>query len=277
MRLRGHRARRPAAARRDRGRAGRPRAALSGEPVPPGMEELETLVNDMRAERAAPDDEFGAALDHWAAAGFPRGRQPRLSEKATRSDAGGRARMLLASLTPRKLAYAGGAAATLVVLVVAVSQIDFESGGDLDDRAAPPSARKGLDSGGGDLAVPEQVPAVDESRAGQPSRTPPRSRPRRSAGSTEPPAGSPAASRSARRARRAVTLAAPVDEVQDVTNEAISVVESNGGIIESSQTSGTDEQARAILQLGDPDPGARHDARSALRPRRRQVAERGHA
>ena len=108
-------------------------AALSGEPVPPGMEELETLVNDMRAQRAAPDDEFGAALDHWAAAGFPRGRQPRLSEKATRSDAGGRARRPLASLTPRKLAYAGGAAATLVVLVVAVSQIDFESGGDLDD------------------------------------------------------------------------------------------------------------------------------------------------
>ena len=31
-----------------------------------------------------------------------------------------------------------------------------------------------------------------------------------------------------------MTLAAPVDEVQDVTNEAISVVESNGGIIESS-------------------------------------------
>ena len=84
-------------------------AALSGEPVPPGMEELETLVNDMRAERAAPDDEFGAALDHWAAAGFLRGRQPRLSEKATRSDAGGRARMPSASLTPRKLAYAGGA------------------------------------------------------------------------------------------------------------------------------------------------------------------------
>ena len=94
-------------------------AALSGAPVPRGMEGLETLVDDMRAERAAPDDEFGAALDHWAAAGFPRGRQPRLSEKATASDAGGRFRLFLASLTPRRLAYAGGAAATLVVLVVA--------------------------------------------------------------------------------------------------------------------------------------------------------------
>ena len=49
-----------------------------------------------------------------------------------------------------------------------------------------------------------------------------------------------------------MTLAAPVDEVQDVTNEAIGVVESNGGIIESSQTSGTDEQARATLQLAIP-------------------------
>ena len=44
--------------------------------MPPGMEELETLVNDMRAERAAPDDEFGAALDHWAAAGFPAAASP---------------------------------------------------------------------------------------------------------------------------------------------------------------------------------------------------------
>jgi hypothetical protein len=46
-----------------------------------------------------------------------------------------------------------------------------------------------------------------------------------------------------------MTLAAPADEVQDVTNEAITVVESNRGVVESSQTSGTDDQARATLQL----------------------------
>ena len=104
-------------------------AALAGDDVPAGMEGLEALVSDLRAERSAPESEFGDALDRWAAAGFPRGRRPGLSYKATASDAGGRFRLLLQSLTPRKLAYAGGAAATLVVLVVGVSQIDFDSGG----------------------------------------------------------------------------------------------------------------------------------------------------
>ena len=78
-------------------------AALAGDDVPPGMEGLEALVGDLRAERAAPEAEFGDALDRWAAAGFPRGRRPGLSQRATASDAGGRARLFLASLTPRRL------------------------------------------------------------------------------------------------------------------------------------------------------------------------------
>ena len=179
-------------------------AALSGEPVPPGMEGLETLVNDMRAERAAPDDEFGAALDHWAAAGFPRGRQPRLSEEATKSDAGGRARMFLASLTPRKLAYAGGAAATLVVLVVGVSQIDFESQPDRGDSSGASAEinpeETQADDAGGDAAV---APAVADEGADitRGDRAWERLRSgfcRRSPSRPAHPAASPAASRSAR-------------------------------------------------------------------------------
>ena len=108
-------------------------AALAGDDVPAGMEGLEALVSDLRAERSTPESEFGDALDRWAAAGFPRGRRPGLSPKATASDAGGRFRLFLESLTPRKLAYAGGAAATLVVLVVGVSQIDFDSEGTTGD------------------------------------------------------------------------------------------------------------------------------------------------
>ena len=237
-------------------------AALSGEPVPPGMEGLETLVNDMRAERAAPDDEFGAALDHWAAAGFPRGRQPRLSEKATKSDAGGRARLFLASLTPRRLAYAGGAAATLVVLVVGVSQIDFDSA--RDDSA-------GVADGGNDVSVQQEAvpdeggsaaPVIDKAReqALEDVRSSAESAElgaafnRGSSRLVQPTSGGLARGVEDRKVERnaQMTLAAPVDEVQDVTNEAIGVVESNGGIIESSQTSGTDEQARSTLQLAIP-------------------------
>ena len=127
-------------------------AALAGDDVPAGMEGLEALVSDLRAERSTPESEFGDALDRWAAAGFPRGRRPGLSIKATASDAGGRFRLFLDSLTPRKLAYAGGAAATLVVLVVGVSQIDFDS-----ERKRPTirAAARATTRGGRDRAEAE--------------------------------------------------------------------------------------------------------------------------
>ena len=64
-----------------------------------------------------------------------------------------------------------------------------------------------------------------------------------------------------------ITLAAPADEVQDVTNEAIDVVESNGGIIESLADLGHRRAGTGDAPARDPDPVARHDARSALRPR----------
>ena len=46
-------------------------AALRGEEVPAGMEGLEALVSDLRAEKPKPDPRFEAELDDWAAAGFP--------------------------------------------------------------------------------------------------------------------------------------------------------------------------------------------------------------
>ena len=219
-------------------------AALAGDDVPAGMETLEALVSDLRAERSAPESEFGDALDRWAAAGFPRGRRPGLSPKATASDAGGRFRLFMASLTPRKLAYAGGAAATLVVLVVGVSQIDYDSGGTAGDS----SFSSGDDAGSAteeaapsrDLNAPEAPAVTDEAAAIGTDR----------AGITSKQAG-PAGGQDVRRVERdaQMTLAAPADEVQDVTNEAITVVESNRGVVESSQTSGTEDQARATLQL----------------------------
>jgi hypothetical protein len=234
-------------------------AALRGEDVPPGLEGLEDLVSDMRAERSAPESDFGAALDRWAAAGFPRGRQPRLSERATRSDVGGRARAFLASLTPRRLAYAGGAAAALVVLVVAVSQIEFDNAGPADTADS-----------GGEAATPEQTePTVQDAGAAATKATEGRSSlgdsgllredaaarlENRDVSGFVPTNAGLARGEEDRKVERdaQMTLAAPADEVQDVTNEAIGVVESNGGIVESSQTSGTDERARATMQLAIP-------------------------
>ena len=256
-------------------------AALAGDDVPAGMEGLETLVSDLRAERSTPESEFGDALDRWAAAGFPRGRRPGLSTKATASDAGGRFRLFLASLTPRKLAYAGGAAATLVVLVVGVSQIDFETSGTttttrVSARAAREEAAPEPGRVRGDLDA-AQAPAVtealdDASRAAQrrPSvtsgtlRTPNGLRPGRR------PGGAEGRARRADDAGRARRRGPGRDQRGD-----------HRGRVES-------RRRRVLADLGhrrpgagdaaalDPDPHARHHARPALRPRRREVAERGH-
>ena len=229
-------------------------AALRGEDLPPGMDGIEALVSDVRAERASPEAEFGDALDRWAAAGFPRGRRPGLSEKATKSDAGGRLRAFLASLTPRRLAYAGGAAATVVVVAVAIAQVDF--GGDDELQAVGDrdvAAQEATPSeAGSDEAVPDvgAPPVIDEGSSGglEKAGTALLNDARRE--SRPGPAGGQDVRKVERDAQ--MTLAAPADEVQDVTNEAISVVQSNRGIVESSQTSGNQDQARATLQLTIP-------------------------
>jgi Domain of unknown function (DUF4349) len=234
-------------------------AALAGDDVPAGMEGLEALVGDLRAERAAPDTEFGEALDRWAAAGFPRGRRPGLSRRATKSDAYGRTRVLLQSLTPRRLAYAGGAAATLVVLVVAVSQLDLttsdigddmdDSGGGAETLEAPAVQPEPSDEGADfeDGASTGPVPEALEDQAAQGAL-------RNALGEArvgkDPDAGAEDPRKVERDAQ--MTLAAPADEVQDVTNEAISVIDANRGIVERSQSSGTDESARALLELSVP-------------------------
>jgi hypothetical protein len=245
-------------------------SALRGEEVPAGMESLAALATELRAERDEPDPEFGDALDRWAAAGFPRGRRVGLSEQATRGDLGGRLRTFAQSLTLRRLAPVGAAAAALVVVVVAVSQIDFEtstgdeqlaatpSNADVDDAAVDPA-------GGGDAAVPE--PAVTESRrefdadAYQPAQLNSGRELRGLSGAAarapqtqlfvQPSNSGAAGGQEQRKVERdaQLTLAAPADEVQDVTNQAVDVVEGYRGIVLSSQSSGTDDSARATLRL----------------------------
>jgi hypothetical protein len=218
-------------------------AALRGEDVPAGMEGLDALVSDLRAERATPEADFGQALDRWAAAGFPRGRRPGLREQATKGDA----RSWLASLTPRRLAYAGGAAATLIVLVVGVSRIDFQT--DTDDKGGSDVSISAAEDAGPAAPVPEaEAPAVTDN--GQSGRLEDAARYPTLREGRPGSAGGQEARKVDRDAQ--LTLVAPADEVQDVTNEAIGVVESHRGIVESSQTSGTDQQARATLQLAIP-------------------------
>ena len=80
-------------------------AALRGEEVPAGMEGLEALVSDLRAEKPEPEPRFEAELDDWAAAGFPRGERP--GAKACRRRIGRRLVRLLLALRRRRLARLG--------------------------------------------------------------------------------------------------------------------------------------------------------------------------
>jgi hypothetical protein len=235
-------------------------AALAGDEVPVGMEGLEALVTDLRADRPTPPAEFGEKLDAWAAAGFPRdNRRPRTKQ----SSGGESVRGFLDALTPRRLAYAGGAAATLVVIAVGVAQIDF--GGDEGGFQSGTGEAAMEAAGGGGGAGTQELekatpPVIDEGQPGVAGFSAADAEPgalenssRQALDPTGPiadPTG-PARGREKRKVERdaQLTLAAPADEVQDVTNEAIGVIEAHDGIVESSQTSGSDESARATLQL----------------------------
>jgi hypothetical protein len=139
--------------------------------------EMDQLARELRAERAEPDPEFAAALDRWAAAGFPRAQRP--GHVPGRLE---RAWARVSSVPPRRLIAPVGAAATLIVVVgLAISQVDVQSGdddsdaggvaitqqdtGDTAESAAP--AQAGLDElresggSGGDGLEPLQAKLSD--------------------------------------------------------------------------------------------------------------------
>lgn len=253
-------------------------AALRGEPVPPGMESLAALAAEARAQRSEPDPDFAAALDAWAAAGFPRAGRPGL-EAAEGSGGEGHKGLTarLGSRPPRRLLAPVGAAATLlVVLAVALS---YDGGGGQapsgDDAGLSPSDDAAIEStGGGELALPE---SSADAGTGAPSVAPAAkndsttlhygpgalSQDLRATSGLDrnaaaqngfiPPDGTdrPALGQDVRQVERdaQLTLAAPADEVQGVMNEAVGIVQGYGGVVLFSQSSGTEASARATLQL----------------------------
>ena len=257
-------------------------AALRGEEVPEGMEGIEALVSDLRAERPAPEPRFEEKLDAWAAAGFPRGKGPR-----TRGAGGGSRKStggffsLFRPDGPRGWAPLAAATAAVVVVGVSLSQIDFETGGggealtggdtsalegeasDSDDAdtgaAAAPSAFEGAD----DSAKAEVKPSLGLAAEGdgeaggitlndqsdslaEDGRTSGFSRDASRTGNNR--------HQEKRRVDREaqLTLAAPADDVADVNDQVIDVVEGANGVVLNSRVTGTDESARATLEVEVP-------------------------
>ena len=128
---------------------------LAGSGDPSADPALARLTRELRDERTEPDPDFAAQLDRWAADGFPRaqrpGAEPGTAERlgAAWERLGARAR----SIQPRRLvAPVGVAAITIMVVGVAVSQMDRGSDDEADSGAM--QVEQGADQSGGNAAEP---------------------------------------------------------------------------------------------------------------------------
>jgi hypothetical protein len=114
---------------------------------------VDELERELRAERIEPDPEFSRELDEWAAAGFPRRRQPGALE---------RLRTWVATRPPRRFLLPAGAVATAVVVgAVAISREDqiAPSSGGSEISGAQTALPSGDSASGGPPAVAESAPS----------------------------------------------------------------------------------------------------------------------
>ncbi|MGB3099548.1 MAG: DUF4349 domain-containing protein [Solirubrobacterales bacterium] len=201
--------------------------ALAGEPVDPDLADLATLTADLRAERAAPPEQWSQEMDAKAGAGFGSSRLRSL-------------RRLLPE-QPRRMLLPVGAVATLLVVVGA--GISSLRDGGIDQKLEPIPAVEGqLDSSSGSSAgglFDRQGGAA----ASEDAVAPPL-----------PGADRTAPGKSKRQQDRSAFLAlkTTTNEVREVSDEAIQITESVGGVVLSSNLSEQGKRAQANLELSIP-------------------------
>jgi len=249
-------------------------AALRGEDVPAGMERLEALVSDLRAEKPEPEPRFEAELDAWAAEGFPRGERP--GTKTSGGGAGTGASGFFSRFGAggsRGWAPFAATAATLVVVAVSISQVgDFGGGGSETSSVQTETAPEaGVQAAQGDAAPPDDQSLEDLGDAGgsaapsegaiendalkeQDALAVPESADFARSGADEASRTGVNRGQEKRRVDRdaELSLAAPADDVPDVANQVIDVTEGANGVVLNSRVTGTEESARATLELQVP-------------------------
>jgi Domain of unknown function (DUF4349) len=206
--------------------------ALAGEPVEPGLADLATLTADLRAERAAPPERWALEMDAKARAGFGRSRLRPL-------------RHLLPDRPRRLLLPAGALATALVVLGVGIGSLG-DGGTDQNLEPTPatseqPAAPPIRQNGGAKAA--EELGRASGAAADEVATAPPL-----------PGNDRTAPGKAKRRQDRNAFLALKTgtDEVRDVSDEAIQITESAGGVVLSSQLSETEARSTASLELSIP-------------------------
>lgn len=233
---------------------------------------LDELERELRAERPEVDPDFANRLDEWAARGFPRGGEvdPRRSRHGGGAFPPSRLRRAwrrLRATPPRRILAPVSAAATLVIIVgVAVTQIEPTGDDQAGDDAAISADEPGDDAG---AATFEESPGGD--RALRPNQGPGAILRESAAGRTELDAGRRGALDNTRanfadagpNQRRiaqtiSLSLATSPDEFRDAADGVLDVVGDHNGFVIRSRVSSGDpdvegsELGRASLQLRIP-------------------------
>ncbi len=242
--------------------------ALAGREVEADMEPVATLVAELRAERPEPDASWAAELDDRAAAGFGGGARSPLSAQLGRF----RIRNLLLP--------AAGLATLVIVAVVGVgvtvdrsgnggtlTQLQGDSAGNSSSSGSslpvPTTPQSSAGEGGNGTRYLDPFSGSSDSSAlpaptlkGAQKATTQRALKHLQplTRSAEGFASKTAPGTSKRREDRSasLTLRTGTDEVPDISDQAIQITESVGGVVTSSQLSQTRSTATAQLELSIP-------------------------
>lgn len=211
--------------------------ALAGAEVDPELGDWAELAELLRDERPDPDPGWAAELDEAAAARFPRPEGSGGSALAgllTR----------LGDLMPRRMTpLVAGLATLAVVSVVAATTL---SGGDRDQAgtasldALPTTVAPG-GVAGGDASAGSALELAPDASADDATAFP---APGRESGPISPGTENRKVDRDV-----TMTLAAPPEEVNEVSDEAIAITRDLDGIVATSSVSSAGDEASATLEL----------------------------
>ncbi len=218
-------------------------AALRGTTVPADLQEIASLVRELRGEAPQIRPAFAAQLDERARAGFPRrGARPvlRFGPSMTRSsdDTSGRLRRRVGSIRGPLIAGLTGLA--VVAAVVALAS-QYHPSGDQSAKSA--------------LSAPQASPSVLAPGGSQAARSP-SAPPQSASGARAAPADArhaPAgAAQSVRQVERGVTLGltTPSDRLQGTADDVVQTVSRFGGQVASSSVNSSDRGGgQATLEI----------------------------
>jgi hypothetical protein len=225
---------------------------LQGLRVATDLEDLGDLAIEARTDRPAPEPDFAAELDQWAAAGFPReGRPGARDDEETDSALSGLLERLR-SVPPRRLLLSTGAAATLVVAAVVGISMSDDLGGSGGGSGAGPSAHTSADSGGPATGADSTASGGAASKGGAPGE-PTFERLAPSARAATPTLDLQAGRADHRKVKQHVdlVLATEPQKVRDVADRVVGVVDKYHGYVVSSNVTSGRGPTLVPLERGD--------------------------